>query len=400
MSDSTSDHNVSHNSNNHNAFSDSEQGFMQRALILAQKGHFTTSPNPRVGCVIVNQGKIVGEGFHQKAGCAHAEVNALSQAKALAQGATAYVTLEPCSHYGKTPPCAQALINAQVSEVIIAMVDPNPQVAGNGIKCLNDAGIKTRVGLLNQQAQALNKGFIHLMTQKQPYVRLKMAASLDGKTAMASGESKWITGALARQNVQALRAQSCAIICGADSVLTDNAKMTVRWHELAETIKADYLQENVRQPLRVVIDTLYRLTPDLALFQQQSPIIIVRLDKHADVKKVSQWPSFVEQVYLPSKTDGSNIQRVDLQSLLSYLAQKGLNDILIESGANLAGAFVEQNLVNELILYQAPKLLGGEGKSLFTMPNIHTLAEAKVLTIDEVITLGDDIRITARFQTR
>jgi len=379
------------------SFSCEQQQWMQQALNLAMKGIYTTSPNPRVGCVIVNQGKIVGEGFHQKAGDAHAEVNALLQAGKLAKGATVYVTLEPCSHFGRTPPCAKALIKAQVNEVIIAMVDPNPQVAGNGVKLLVNAGIKTRVGLLNKQAQALNKGFIQLMTKKRPYVRLKMAASLDGKTAMSTGESQWITGKLARQDVQVLRAQSCAIICGAESIITDNAKMTVRWHDLPAPIQQHYKRQDLRQPLRVIIDTQYRLTPNLALFQQHSPIMIVHLSPKLPLEKQTQWPHFVKQVYLPSKTDSNNNLRVDLPSLLALLAQHGLNDILIETGANLAGAFVEQNLVDELILYQAPKLLGGDGKSLLIMPTINTLAEAKTLTLSDIKTIGDDLRITALF---
>ncbi len=389
---------VSPNSKVTTSFSADDYRYMQRAIQLAQQGVYTTSPNPRVGCVIVNQGEIVGEGFHQKAGKAHAEVNALKQAGNLAKGATAYVTLEPCSHFGRTPPCAEALMQAQISEVIIAMVDPNPQVAGNGIKRLNKAGIKTAVGLLNEQAQALNKGFIQLMTLKRPYVRLKMAASLDGKTAMASGESKWITSKLARQDVQRLRAQSCAIICGANAILTDNAKMSVRWHELPDDIQAQYPQENLRQPIRVIIDTQYRLTPELAVFQQPSPIIIVRITTPLACEKTQQWPSFVEQIYLESQTDSNNILRLNLQSLLSYLAQKGLNDILIETGTNLAGAFVEQNLVDEFILYQAPKLLGNEGKSLLFMPSLKKLTEAKKLTIKETCMIGEDLRITTLFK--
>jgi diaminohydroxyphosphoribosylaminopyrimidine deaminase/5-amino-6-(5-phosphoribosylamino)uracil reductase len=379
------------------SFSSQQQNFMRQAIELAKKGLYTTSPNPRVGCVIVSQGKVVGQGYHAKAGQEHAEVHALAEAGKLAKGATAYVTLEPCSHFGRTPPCAEALIKAGVSEVIIAMVDPNPQVAGRGIDLLNAAGIKTRVGLLATQAQVLNKGFIQLMTGKKPYVRLKMAASLDGKTAMASGESKWITGKPARQDVQALRAQSCAIIFGADSAIIDNAKMTVRWHELAAEIKTQYKQENLRQPLRVVIDSEYRLTPSLALFQQHSPVMIVRLKKQTTLEQQTIWPNFVEQVYLPSKVNTKGIHKVDLPALLALLAERGLNDILIESGANLAGAFVEQNLVDELILYQAPKLLGGEGKNLLTMPTINTLAEAKTLTLSDITTIGDDVRITAIF---
>ena len=215
-------------------FSLQDHHFMQHAICLAKQGHFTTSPNPRVGCVIVLNGEVVGEGYHKKAGQGHAEVYALKHAGSKAKGATAYVTLEPCSHFGLTPPCAEALIKAKVSHVIAAMVDPDPRVSGRGLALLDAAGITTQFGLLEQDARALNPGFIRLMTTQLPYVRCKLAASLDGKTAMVSGESQWITSAEARSDVQRLRAQSCGIICGADSVIFDDAKMTVRWNALGK----------------------------------------------------------------------------------------------------------------------------------------------------------------------
>jgi len=377
-------------------FSSADQTFMARAIELAKRGHYTTSPNPRVGCVLVLNGIVVGEGYHQKAGSAHAEVNALNQANEhagnLAQGATAYVTLEPCSHFGRTPPCAQTLIKAQVSKVIIAMVDPNPQVAGKGIKLLEAAGITTQVGLLNCQARALNVGFIKLMTEQKPFVRLKMATSLDGKTAMASGESKWITGVAARQDVQRLRAQSCAVICGADSVIIDQAKMTVRHDDLGE-LADNYPKNELRQPVRIVIDSQNRLTPDLALFKQTSPIILIR----SRLENLPLWPHFVEQVQITSLTVTNKQQKIDLTALLFFLAKRGFNDVLIESGARLAGAFVEQNLVDELILYQAPKLMGADGKSMFAMPKIEKLADAKSLIIKNVTMVGQDLRIVGAF---
>jgi len=380
---------------------------MARAIELAKKGHFTTSPNPRVGCVLVSYtsgvGKIIGEGYHQKAGLGHAEVNALADAKqhnaALIKGATAYVTLEPCSHFGRTPPCAQGLIDAGIGHVISAMVDPNPQVSGNGLTMLENAGIKTQSGLLEQTAKALNVGFIHKMTSGLPYVRCKLAASLDGKTAMASGESKWITSDEARQDVQRLRAQSCAIISGAESVLFDNAKMTVRWSELGD-INNHYPKEQVRQPLRVVIDSQKRLTPNLAMFEFDSPVLLINgKDKNNDdvkLENLPKWPHFVEQVQLPLVKESQGKLKVDLKSLLLLLAQRGLNDVLIESGAQLSGAFIEQDLVNELILYQAPKLMGGDGKSLMAMPAITELNKAKVLTIKDIRMVGSDIRITSQ----
>ncbi len=374
-------------------FTAQDHQYMQQALTLAKQGHYTTSPNPRVGCVLVKNAQIVGQGFHVKAGTAHAEVNAIAQAGEQAEGATAYVTLEPCSHYGRTPPCAEGLIKAKVSHVVIAMVDPNPQVSGRGIEILNNAGITTQVGLLTQDAQALNLGFIKLMTQGLPYVRCKLAASLDGKTAMANGESKWITSPAARRNVQKLRAQSCAIISGADSILTDNAKMNVRWQELGE-LKNTYKEENLRQPVRVIIDSQNRLTPNLALFEIPAPIIIIG----ASIENLPKWPHFVEHVICPRIKNKRGEKKADLKALLGLLAKRGLNDILVESGATLAGAFIEQDLVDELILFQAPKLMGAEGKGLVNLPNIEKLSDAKKLTIQDLTMVGDDIRIVAKFE--
>lgn len=373
-----------------NDFSLADHKFMQRAISLAKRGHFTTSPNPRVGCVIVRNEEVVGEGFHQKAGQGHAEVHALKQAGIKAKGATAYVTLEPCSHYGLTPPCAEALIKAQVAHVIAAMVDPNPKVSGRGLELLNAAGITTQFGLLEQDARALNPGFIQLMTTKLPYVRCKLAASLDGKTAMASGESQWITSAEARTDVQRLRAQSCAVICGADSVIFDDAKMTVRWHDLGE-LKNSYAEADVRQPVRIIIDGKNRLTPDLAIFQSESKILLIR---HT-IENDHTWPHFVEQVQIDK---AENSEYINLTLLLRYLAKQGLNDVLIESGSQLTGAFVSQNLVNELILYQAPKLIGHDGKGLVNMPTVLQLDEAKNLEIQDMRMIGKDIRLTAMFK--
>lgn len=369
---------------------------MSQAISLAKKGHYTTSPNPRVGCVLVHQDKIIGEGFHQKAGDGHAEVNAIAQAKKqsahLIKGATAYVTLEPCSHFGKTPPCAQALIDNGITKVIIAMVDPNPAVSGNGINMLKAQGIEVLSGLLSQDAQKLNVGFIKKMTHNMPYVRCKLASSLDGKTAMKSGESQWITSSEAREDVQRLRAQSCAVITGCDSVLFDNAKMNVRWNALGE-LKNSYPESSIRQPVRVIIDSKNRLTPDLAIFNEKSPIIIFTqcLEKH------HQWPHFVKHIVVPTVTIKNEIQekKLDLKAVLVYLAENGMNDILLESGALLAGAFIEQNLIDELILYQAPILIGSEGKSLMSLPSISKLADAKALNITDITRVGVDVRITS-----
>ncbi|MDG1752533.1 MAG: bifunctional diaminohydroxyphosphoribosylaminopyrimidine deaminase/5-amino-6-(5-phosphoribosylamino)uracil reductase RibD [Thalassotalea sp.] len=376
------------------SFTNLDHQFMAQAIRLAERGVYTTSPNPRVGCVIVKDGEVIGEGFHVKAGEGHAEVNALAMAGDNAKNSTAYVTLEPCSHFGRTPPCAKALIEAGVSKVIAAMVDPNPQVSGHGLTMLEQAGIETQSGLLEQDAKLLNIGFIKRMTSGLPYIRCKLASSLDGKTAMANGESQWITSQEARQDVQKLRAQSCAIISGADSIIMDNARMNVRWSELAEILgdlKSNYPQENIRQPVRVIIDTKNRLTPDLTFFTAESPVLLIR----TSIENTQQWPHFVEKVILPSSSKGT---QVDLTALIKMLAEKAFNEILIESGMTLAGAFIEQNLVDELVLYQAPKLLGHEGKGLVMMPLVEKLSQAKPLTFSDITLVGGDLKITAKFK--
>lgn len=371
-------------------FSKQDYQFMTRAIQLARQGMYTTSPNPNVGCVIVKDGQIIGEGFHQRAGTGHAEVNAIAHARENNQdtaGAVAYVTLEPCSHFGRTPPCAEALKQAKVASVIAAMVDPNPVVSGRGLTILEEAGIDVSHGLLEQDAKAINTGFITLMKTKLPFVRCKLATSLDGKTAMASGESQWITGTEAREDVQRLRAQSCAVITGADSVLFDNARMTVRHEELGQ-LRDAYAKEQIRQPVRIVIDSQNRLTPDMALFSIESPVIIIG----TGVENIQQWPHFVEHVQVKPGSEG----KADLNEVLTYLGSQGYRDILVEAGARLSGAFIEQDLVDELIHYQAPKLMGGDGMSMVNFPNIVQLADAKTIHFTQVSMVGGDLKITAQ----
>ena len=371
-------------------FSIDDGRYMARAIELARRGRFTTSPNPNVGCVIVKNGQIVGEGWHQMAGGPHAEVVALKQAGEQAQGATCYVTLEPCSHFGRTPPCAQGLITAKVAKVIAAMVDPNPQVSGSGLQQLQAAGIETHAGLLEADAQGLNRGFIKRMTQKRAFVRCKMASSLDGKTALANGLSQWITSADARADVQQFRAQSCAIISGADTVLADNALLNVRRDD-SPRLKTMVASEQVRQPVRVIIDTQNRLTPDLRLFSQHSPIILIR--QH--LEKSLQWPQFVEQIVV-SQCDG----KADLVEVVRILSERGFNHLWIEAGATLAGAFINQQLVDEVILYQAPKLMGDQSRSLLNLPELTTMSQVIDLIISDLRMVGRDIRITAEPKTK
>lgn len=353
-----------------------DQEFMALAIQLAKQGLYTTSPNPRVGCVLVKDDEIIGQGFHIKAGEGHAEVNAIADAKLRGnetKGATAYVTLEPCSHFGRTPPCAQGLVDAQVARVVGAMTDPNPEVAGNGFNMLRAAGIEVVDNCLAAESAKLNPGFIKRMsmagtkTKPVPYVRLKMATSLDGRTAMQSGESQWITGPEARAEVQKIRAQSCAIICGADSVLIDDPSMNVR---ISSDGRESSLQE-IRQPLRVIIDSQHRVKSAAKIFTLAGKVMIAS-PVEPDHRISSE---HCEVSYLQNKvsthTDGPNQnkgQQVDLTSLLEQLASQGINEVLVETGATLAGAFIQQDLVDELVMFTAPTLLGSDARPAFKLP--------------------------------
>lgn len=363
----------------------SHELYMARALQLARLGIYSTSPNPRVGCVIVKDDKIIGEGWHQKAGEAHAEVNALAQAGTAAKGATAYVTLEPCSHHGRTAPCAEALINAGISTVVGACSDPNPQVAGQGYQRLLDAGINVITPCQEKPAQKINAGFFQRMQTGLPKVQIKLAQSLDGRTAMASGESQWITGPAARQDVQRLRAQSCAILTGADSVLIDNPSMTVRPKETGVKLEARLWQ----QPLRVIIDGQQRLTGKEKIFNQAGAILVAVTDANAvqikraeTLGKLSIWQS-------PSTENG----KVDLSLLLKELAQRGCNNVLVETGAQLAGAFIKLGLVQELVLYCAPTLLGSNARPLVNL-EFDQMAQQVRGQWQDIRMVGDDIKLT------
>ncbi|ASM49061.1 diaminohydroxyphosphoribosylaminopyrimidine deaminase / 5-amino-6-(5-phosphoribosylamino)uracil reductase [Pseudoalteromonas espejiana DSM 9414] len=364
-------------------FTEQDEMYMARAIELAKKGRFTTTPNPNVGCVLVKNNQIIGEGFHQLAGQGHAEVNALAVAGERAKGATAYVTLEPCSHYGRTPPCAEGLKAAGVVKVIAAMVDTNPQVAGKGLKILSDAGVEVAYGLLEQQARALNLGFFKRMEHGLPYVTCKMAASVDGKTALKNGQSKWITGPAARQDVQLQRAQSCAILTGADTVMVDDAKLNVRQSELPQSLPTDL---PLRQPVRVIIDSRNRLTPELALFKIESEVIIFT----TKVDKSKQWPHFVRHIEVPALDE-----KVSLNAVLETLAQLQFNNVFLEAGATLAGKMTELKLIDEYLFYIAPKLMGCDAKSLVNFAPLTDMKNTVNLTFKECVNIGDDIRITA-----
>ncbi|MBL1266618.1 MAG: bifunctional diaminohydroxyphosphoribosylaminopyrimidine deaminase/5-amino-6-(5-phosphoribosylamino)uracil reductase RibD [Halomonas sp.] len=371
------------------AFSQADHRYMARALQLAQKGLYTTDPNPRVGCVIVRDEQIVGEGFHLRAGEPHAEINALNDAGEQAQGATAYVTLEPCSHTGRTGPCAVALQEAKVSRVVIAMVDPNPQVSGRGIRLLEEAGIEVAVGLLEIEARVLNPGFIARMTQQRPFVRLKMAMSLDGRTAMGSGESQWITGPEARTQVQRLRARSSAILSGVESLIMDDSRLTLR----AEQLQLDNADEVVRrQPLRVILDTHLRLPLAAACLSEPGRTLVITTPDHSEEKRERLTQAGAEVQVLPAGSDG----RIDLVAMLQWLAEnEQVNELLVETGATLAGAMLDAALVDELQLFVAPTLLGGEARPLFALPGLSRMADQRRLTIHDMRAVGRDWRIIA-----
>ena len=368
-------------------WSAADRSWMSRALMLAERGLYTTEPNPRVGCVLVADGEVVGEGWHVRAGEGHAEVNALAQAGERARGATAYVTLEPCSHFGKTPPCADALITAGVSRMVAAMQDPNPQVAGKGLQRLREAGIAVECGLLEEQARALNPGFIKRMQQGLPWVRVKLAMSLDGRTAMASGESKWITGPAARADVQRLRARSGAVVSGADSVLLDDSALTVRASELGlPSDEAAAAAE--RQPLRVLIDSLRRVPLEQRFFREAGPSLVISTS--AEQAADDYLAAGSELLAVPG-ADG----KVDLQAVLQILAERGCNEVLVEAGAGLSGAFWRAGLVDELIVYMAPRLLGSQARPLMQLP-FESMSEAMDVAVTDMRAIGQDWRITAR----
>lgn len=357
--------------------------YMARAIQLGAKGLYSTMPNPRVGCVLVKGGRIVGEGWHRLAGEGHAEVIALQQAGSEAHQATAYVSLEPCSHHGKTGPCCEALITAGVSRVVFAMEDPNPEVAGRGLEKLEAAGVEVVGPVLEPQARALNPGFIRRMETGRPYVRCKMAMSLDGRTAMASGESKWVTGPAARADVQRLRAQSCAIVTGIGSILLDDSSLNVRKEEL---VLEDPELAAAVQPLRVVLDSRQRLPQSSKVVQSPAGLLVVSAQSQPTLNLS---PRNIEQVALPG-ADG----QVDLVALLHELGRRQCNEVLVEAGAELAGAFLRRGLLDEVIIYMAPKLMGSKARPLFELP-IQSMSGQLPMTITDVRAVGNDWRITA-----
>ena len=360
-------------------FSTADHLYMTRALQLAEQGLYTAMPNPRVGCVIVKEGKIIGEGAHLKAGEPHAEIFAILQAGVQTEGATAYITLEPCSHTGRTPPCSQAIVDAGIAKVIIAMQDPNPLVAGSGLAHLQSHNIEVASGLMQAQAEALNPGFISRMTRQLPFVRSKIAASLDGKTALNNGASQWITSEPARLDVQHWRARSCAILTGIGTVLADNPSMSVR--DIATN----------RQPLKVIVDSQLQTPIEAKILQDGNVLIAFANDTH---NKSTQLLNVGAQLLcIPNEQN-----KVCLKALLSHLAACEINEVLCEAGEGLNGALLAQNLIDELLIYYAPKLMGSAAKGMFALPAFTQMSQAENLDIIDMRQIGVDIRLRAKIK--
>jgi diaminohydroxyphosphoribosylaminopyrimidine deaminase/5-amino-6-(5-phosphoribosylamino)uracil reductase len=357
---------------------------MARALRLARRGLYTTDPNPRVGCVVVKDDRVVGEGWHRRAGEPHAERHALTAAGAAARGATAYVSLEPCCHHGRTPPCADALIEAGVARVVAAMEDPNPLVAGQGMHRLREAGIAAEAGVLEAQARALNPGFAKRMARGLPWVRCKLAMSLDGRTAMASGESRWITGEDARRDVQRLRARSSAVVSGSGTVLADDPSLNVRLD--AQALGLDPGLE-VRQPVRVVVDSRLRTPPTARLLGLPGSTVILCVDDHRD--HAAALESAGARVVPMPEQEG----RVDLRAALELLAAQEINEVLIEAGPTLSGSALRAGLIDELVVYVAPHLMGDGARALFGLPGLERMQDRVPLEIRDVRRVGRDLRL-------
>ncbi|MGB8249321.1 MAG: bifunctional diaminohydroxyphosphoribosylaminopyrimidine deaminase/5-amino-6-(5-phosphoribosylamino)uracil reductase RibD [Azonexus sp.] len=361
------------------SFSAVDHGMMARALQLAERGMWTTTPNPRVGCVLTRDGEVIGEGWHEKAGEPHAEVNALRAAGERVRGATAYVTLEPCSHHGRTPPCAEALVAVGVSRVVAAMSDPNPLVAGTGLAMLRAAGIEATSGLLENEARELNIGFVSRMTRGRPWLRLKAAASLDGKTALNNGVSQWITGPDARRDGHRWRARACAVLTGIGTVRDDDPQLLVR----------DV--ETTRQPLRVVVDSRLE-TPLSARILQGGPVLVaVAVD---DEKRANLLRAAGAEVLLLPNAAG----KVELKDLLEELGRRGINEVHAEAGFKLNGSLLREGLVDELLLYLAPCLIGHDASGLFNLPELTSLDGKRLLQIRDLRQIGEDIRLIARLR--
>ncbi len=359
-------------------FSAEDHAFMARALALTERGRDTATPNPNVGCVLVKDGRLIGEGWHERAGEAHAEARALAAATESAEGATAYVTLEPCSHQGRTGPCADALVAARIGRVVAALEDPNPKVKGTGFARLRSAGARVEVGLMAAEALEAHRGFISRMTRGRPWMRLKAAASLDGRIALANGESRWISGEDSRRDVHALRARSCAMLTGIGTVLRDDPDLTVRHVPCS------------RQPRRVVIDSRLDMPATAKILQGEPPIILTISEDGARAKALQARGA--EVIRVPREGE-----KTDLAAVAKVLAERGFNEVTAETGGKLMGSLLRAGVIDELVLYYAPLLLGDKAQGLFALPEWTSLDQALRPKVVDVRSVGADIRLTARF---
>ena len=351
--------------------------FMGQALDLAGRGLYTTTPNPRVGCLIVRDGTIVGAGWHEKTGMPHAEVLALKEARDRARGATLYVNLEPCSHHGRTPPCVEAIIPAGIKRVVAAMQDPNPKVAGAGFSLLRAAGIAVEQGLMEGEARELNIGFVARMTRGRPWVRMKIAASLDGRTALANGRSQWITGEPARRDGHRWRARACAVLTGFGTVRDDDPQLNVRG------------VDTPRQPLKIVVDSKFETSPSARLLQEGKTLVVGAVN---DEKRIAALKAAgAEAVMIPNDSG-----KVELFKLMEELARRELNEIHVEAGTKLNGSLLQAGVVDELLVYLAPSVIGDSGRGMFSLPELTELSRSTALKIREVERVGEDLRILAR----
>lgn len=359
-------------------FTVDDHRYMAEALRLAERGRFGTSPNPRVGCVIARDGEPVGRGWHERAGGPHAEAAALAAAGARARGATVYLNLEPCSHHGRTPPCADALVEAGVARVVAAMEDPNPLVAGRGFRRLREAGIPTESGLLDAEAREVNAGFVSRMTRGRPWVRLKLAASLDGKTALLNGRSQWITGEEARRDGHRLRAEACAVLTGIGTVRDDDPQLNVRH------------VETPRQPLRVVVDSRLETPADARVLAGGGTLVFAAVEAQDRRRTLEEQGATV--VVVPDANG-----KVDLAAMMLELGRRGVNEVLVEAGFKLNGSLLAAGLVDELVIYLAPHLVGDAARGMFNLPALEDLGGRRALAVRDMRMVGRDLRVVARF---
>jgi diaminohydroxyphosphoribosylaminopyrimidine deaminase / 5-amino-6-(5-phosphoribosylamino)uracil reductase len=364
-------------------FSAEDHAFMAKALKLTENGRLTATPNPSVGCVIVKQGRIIGEGWHERAGGPHAEAHALARCSEDPAGASVYVTLEPCAHHGRTPPCAEALVNAKVARVVAAIEDPNPQVAGKGLAMLRTANIRSEVGLMAAEARRAHRGFLSRMTRGRPWVTLKIGASLDGRTALKNGTSRWITSAEARRDVHAMRARACAVLTGIGSVQVDDPALTVR--DVACT----------RQPLKIVVDSRLEVADSARVFESGNALIVTATGAESRAEALRQRGIRLERV----ATDAVK-GKVDLAAMMQALGKVGLNEVMVEAGTRLNGSLMQAGVVDEVVAYLAPSLLGDESLGMFALGEMAGLDHRIALTFTDVRRIGPDLRITATVEAR